>query len=175
MQLIDTYTSSFIKRNPRITDIGCGPGQFANFLSDHMTTDYLGLDFSGEAITMAQNIEDLFSGQSICRFKQLDLTAISKFTGQLDADIFTSLETLEHIEADTKIIEAIPEGKLVIISVPTFNDEGHVRFFSSESEVSRRYGPLIGTPIEPAIIERIRSWFIIYGIRNSFTQISVSL
>jgi SAM-dependent methyltransferase len=38
---------------PPMLDIGCGPGQFADMLADHEIDRYVGFDFSGAAIEIA--------------------------------------------------------------------------------------------------------------------------
>lgn len=41
--------------NPRILEIGCGVGQFANYLFDEGFAEYIGIDFSEEAIRKAKD------------------------------------------------------------------------------------------------------------------------
>lgn len=173
MQLIYRYGGPC----PEVLDIGCGPGQFAEFITSHLPIKYTGIDFSKEAISIANNkTYNRSPDGSLPTFIQADLFKPSIWTKKFT--VYTALETLEHIKDDIELISRIPTDAIVIISVPTFDDAGHVRFFKSPNKVLRRYGPYIGaeSSIQGKTVEMIRSWFIIYGRRNSMPKpISISL
>ena len=122
----------------RVFDIGCGPGQFAQYLLERMPgLVYHGVDYSQTAI---------FKAQRRCpsaRFSEADVLNEDVFSG-VDADVYIILEVLEHIEQDCKLLTRIPAGKQVILSVPNFDSFGHVRFFKDKDEVLARYGELFG-------------------------------
>ncbi len=65
---------------PRILEIGCGPGQFANYLFDEVFTDYMGIDFSSEAISMAKERNPHFAD----RFFVDDAYTSNFFSGDYD-------------------------------------------------------------------------------------------
>ena len=48
-------------------------------------------------------------------------------------------EVLEHIQDDLGVLNRIPRGTKLLLSVPNFDDPYHVRYFSSEKEVYERY------------------------------------
>lgn len=177
LQLINNHERTVLRDSAaKVTDIGCGTGQFAHFLADHTNCVYTGLDFSEVAIEMAKARGSTNNSPAgSFTFIKTDFTDAARNKELFTGDVFTILETLEHLENDIDIVSALPKGSLVIISVPTFDDDGHVRFFSSAEEVDKRYGRLIGTIEAPAKVERIRSWFLIYGIRNGDTPMQVSL
>ncbi len=57
--------------------------------------------------------------------------------------VFFFLEVLEHLEADLELLRCLPSGALMILSVPNYDSEGHVRTFESASSVIARYSTLI--------------------------------
>ncbi|MBM7623040.1 methyltransferase domain-containing protein [Sporohalobacter salinus] len=123
--------------NPKIIDIGCGPGQFANLLFDEGVTNYKGIDFSKKAIELARKRNP--------EYKELFQT-----DNAYSSDIFSSnynivilFEILEHISDDVSIVNRIKSGSQILFSVPNFNSESHVRFFKSKSQIIERYNKLI--------------------------------
>jgi 2-polyprenyl-3-methyl-5-hydroxy-6-metoxy-1,4-benzoquinol methylase len=115
-----------------ILDLGCGPGQFALFMRDIGITSYTGIDFSPVSIGMARDRCPDFN------FVIEDLGDSSTLKGS-SYDCVISLECLEHIEADTKIIEQIKPGSTFFGTVPNFPYTSHVRHFNNEGEVTERY------------------------------------
>lgn len=130
---------SWIKEvpNPKIIDIGCGPGQFANMLFDKGVTDYKGIDFSREAIAMAKERNKLFAHA----FNK-DNALTSKIFSN-DYNMVVLLEVLEHIENDLPILDKIKKDSTIIFSVPNFNSESHVRWFDTKDSIIRRYGNIV--------------------------------
>jgi SAM-dependent methyltransferase len=117
----------------RVLDIGCGPGQFAEYLLKQIPDiHYQGVDFSQTAIETARlrcptaqfYVKDLMQEEALKEFK---------------ADAFVMLEVLEHIEKDLELIARIPIGQKVIFSVPNMDSFGHVRFFVDCAAISNRY------------------------------------
>jgi hypothetical protein len=91
----------------------------------------VGIDFSKERIKFAQQSCDGYN--FICAdFFSLDFD-------EYDYDTVICLETLEHIEDDTRLIEKIKAGTNFIGSVPDFPFVSHVRHFKNIDEVSQRY------------------------------------
>ncbi len=105
-----------------VLDIGCGPGKLAQYVKN-----YSGFDFSEEAVRIAAHPK-VWVG-----------TAYDK-TNFIGTDYFVCTEVLEHLD-DLKVIENIPAGQKVIFSVPSFDDESHLRMFN-EAVLKIRYGAL---------------------------------
>lgn len=136
--------------SPKILDIGCGPGQFANYLSDEGFTDYHGFDFSQEAIRRAQkNLPMSFAVGNAENPKSYDE----------DFNFVVALEVLEHVLDDMAILNNIPEGTDIIFSLPVFRSRSHVRWFNTPEEILSRYYDRI----EFSKIIPIDSWFVCVG------------
>jgi 2-polyprenyl-3-methyl-5-hydroxy-6-metoxy-1,4-benzoquinol methylase len=147
----------FLLRNVKgpILEIGCGPGQLAHMLEDLGYTDYLGFDFSEEAVAMArQNSKQSFTvgdARDIDNFQREYATVIC-------------LEVLEHVEEDLRILKNVKPGTFCILSVPNFPAPSHVRYFRSEREVRARYYKLV----DINKIYLIDNIYILAGYRDDF-------
>lgn len=118
-----------------IIELGCGTGQFAemmSYLGVINPNNYRGYDFSDYAISIAR---------SKCR----DLDFIIQDIEQIKPDIFFKgknlvimLEVLEHCD-DFEVLSKIPNGSIVLASVPDFDAQDHIRHFSNVDEVTERY------------------------------------
>ena len=119
-----------------ILDIGCGPGQFAT-LCIEANHPYVGADFSEVAIERGRKIapEATFHLVDVIKDKSLLIKG--------DYDATTLIEVLEHIDEDLEVLNSVPEGKKIVLTVPKYWCEGHVRVFRTPNEVSTRYGTLI--------------------------------
>jgi len=119
-----------------IVDLGCGPGQLAEFLLGHLRVRYVGFDFSCEAIELAQSrgLEATFKRSNIVGWRK-------PLTGRFDTVIAT--EFLEHVEDDLGVLERLPADAYLVASVPNFDSFGHVRYFHSADQVRERYAPLV--------------------------------
>lgn len=134
---------------PKILEIGCGSGQFANMLWDLGFKEYTGFDFSETAIEIAKQ-------KSEQKFFVMD--ALNPESYNFDFNVLIILEVLEHTD-DIKILSFISSGTQIIFTVPDFDFESHVRFFKDTSSVERRYEKYIN--IEH--IEKFKSWFLVRG------------
>lgn len=126
--------AELLKKNQvqSVLDIGCGPGQFAEYILKELPNlNYQGLDYSEKAINAARlrcpnanfDIKDLMQENTLI----------------YSADVFVILEVLEHIEKDIELLSKIPENQKVIFSVPNIDSFGHVRFFKNSESVFDRY------------------------------------
>lgn len=147
-----TQVLAFLRRveSPKILEIGCGPGQFAHYLYDEGFRDYRGFDFSPEAVRRAGEV----CPQS---FQVGDAMDEDSYTA--DYNVAVALEVLEHVSDDLGLLRHLREGTVLIFSLPTFDDEAHVRFFRTPQDIAQRYGSLVNirqiVPIGP--------WFVCAG------------
>ena len=147
----------FVKQipDPKILEIGCGTGQFAHYLYDEGYRDYHGIDFSPEAVKIAKGVV----GQSFAVGDSLD-----KDLYEDRYNLIIALEIMEHIEGDTTVLGNIRDGASIIMSLPTFDDPGHVRWFKNPRDIKRHYYRYI----EFRNITRIDRWFVCWGIIDRF-------
>ncbi len=136
---------------PRILEVGCGTGQFAQYLTDKGFTDYQGFDFSEVAIEKARERLDY-------KFWVGDALDQKNYTS--DPNIIISLEVFEHIKNELSILSFVKRGTKVILSLPRFDSESHVRWFLSERQVKSRYY----RHIDITRIVRISEWYVVYGV-----------
>lgn len=117
-----------------VLDIGCGPGQFAQFMRAKLPVPYHGIDFSTVAIESARNRQIPSAQFSVLDVTSEPLPAVTKGTA------IVCTEVLEHIIDDLGLIGKFPEGHYCCCSVPNFYTFSHVRYFKSECSVADRYG-----------------------------------
>jgi 2-polyprenyl-3-methyl-5-hydroxy-6-metoxy-1,4-benzoquinol methylase len=146
----------------RVLDLGCGPGQFAEFVAAEMPgLEYVGVDFSGVAISRARQRCPSYL------FEKRELP-LADFAGLPAFDTVVCMEVLEHVEHDCEILAALPKGMRVIASVPNFDSFGHIRVFSNEAEIRDRYGSLLeDLRIQPVALTGQNTLWLLQGTRSA--------
>lgn len=124
--------------NADICEIGCGSGQIANMLFDNGYRNYIGIDFSSEAIRKAQSTNQVFKDRFICT-DAFSYIGTRTFNAQT---LFLCFEVLEHIGKDCELLEMLPSGANIIFSVPSFKSFNHLRTFNTISDIENRYSML---------------------------------
>jgi SAM-dependent methyltransferase len=144
-----------------VIDLGCGPGQFADVLAGcKWLGSYQGTDFSHEAVRIAN---EKFRGDKRFVFYIMDLDRpVIIHTGYPDW-AYTMLNFLEHIEHDVELLDGMERGAKMILSLPTYDAEGHVRHFNTPAEVTARYGKALD--IQAAYEARTTNGALNYIIR----------
>lgn len=118
----------------KILDLGCGTGQLAHFIVEELNVDYSGIDFSSEAINVANKLfeeNNLKSNFIIEDLYNFDFNTI-------EYDCIVSTEFLEHINGDVEILKRVRSGSYIIATVPNADSAGHVRFYPGSYEQSQR-------------------------------------
>lgn len=133
MRVID-----WIKSEERIIDFGCGVGQFAELCLKHGKKYVYGMDFSKVAIDAAK----IRNHQVEFAFFVKDLRDPHSFYFT-HYDVAVLCEVLEHIEFDREVLQRIPSGKRVIISLPNYMCNSHVRCFADGPAISERYADIL--------------------------------
>ena len=144
-----------------ILDLGCGPGQFADYiLQHHPQITYTGVDFSNVAVQTARK------RCPNATFIEKNLLS-SDFSLKWDSEAIFLLEVLEHIENDIALLEKIPSKKEVICSVPNFDSFSHVRFFKDMNDVKQRYKSVfLNLTITPISIQHSSAIFLMLGVKS---------
>lgn len=148
----------------RVLEIGCGPGQLAQFIADRCVCSYVGFDFSPAAIAMARE-----------RNPALTFHLANALTTDLfhrdDYDFVICTEVMEHISADRQVLARIRPRVRCLITVPSFPYVSHVRHFTSRRAVRARYRELfLRHQVEQFRVKGTdRSYFLLDGIRNDAT------
>ena len=111
-----SYVATLAEGN--VLDIGCGTAPLQNYI-----TNYCGFDFSPVAVKIANN-PNVWVGNAYDK------------SNYGDYDTYILTEVLEHLD-DLKVLENIPAGKRVILSVASFLDDGHLRVYTEETVLDR--------------------------------------
>ena len=120
----------WLRPEDKILDLGCGPGQFAEMLKAHGFKNYVGIDFSEEAIKQAsERVPDYdFHCEDIYDYE------VGEYI-----DVIVALEVLEHLRRVLKFLRGMPSEKRFVFSVPNFEAKNHIRRFSKATGVKKRY------------------------------------
>lgn len=120
----------------RVVDIGCGPGQFAAMLFQMgEIQQYDGLDFSAHAVEIAKTA----CPQGRYHVDDATTTDLCRMTPH---DVVICMEVLEHVERDDQVISRFQPGIRAICTVPNFDYQSHVRYFTTTAQVQDRYAKL---------------------------------
>jgi len=89
---------------------------------------------------------------------------------RIDASVYTkeiyrhnlviAAEFLEHVDDDMAVLDNIREGTAIILTLPSFDDPAHVRFFQTRKQLRYRYY----TRIDDMKIIVISKWYVCSGI-----------
>jgi 2-polyprenyl-3-methyl-5-hydroxy-6-metoxy-1,4-benzoquinol methylase len=151
-QLIASFLPADVYRETKIVDAGCGCGQLLAMLYESGWKNIIGIDYSITAINQAKS---LFP-QCSHLYEQVDIT--SKIPYGFHTAIFS--EVLEHIEEDVKLITRYKEFfKQIILTVPSFDDPAHVRYFKAVADVEARYAQLFTS----YTCQKAGAWFVFNG------------
>jgi len=102
-----------------VLDIGCGDAPLSDLVSD-----YHGFD-----IAPRTSLRSVWQGDAYDK------------SNYGDYDNYVLTEVLEHVD-DFKVLKNIPQGKRVILSVPSFYDTGHLRVYTDNLLRERYQGVL---------------------------------
>lgn len=126
-----------------VEDLGCGTGRFGHALAkEGHYGSYTGVDFSraalGEAARyLAENVEKDVT------LRRVDLREWQPDPERPGNTVYVCLETLEHLGDDVDLVRRVPPGHRLILSVPNYDSEAHLRTFRSVGDVWERYDRLL--------------------------------
>jgi trans-aconitate methyltransferase len=133
--------AAMIEPHQEVVDLGCGTGRFLELLSRNGHYAHLtGVDWSASALGEAA---DYFGGTQAPTFLQQDLADWQPEPNRAGNTIYVCTEVLEHLEDDLGLVRRVPPGHRMLISVPNFDSQSHVRVFRNVGDVWERYDSLL--------------------------------
>jgi len=132
--IIIDFINHIKTKHKTILDIGCGVGEFAKQLSYQNSIEYLGFDFSENAIKKAKEKVPDFSNKFFVG-NAYNLDDIS-----YDYNIAIAVEVLEHLD-DIQIIKQLPSNSYFIATLPNFwaNNNAHLRVYKNIFSIYIRF------------------------------------
>lgn len=157
---LDTYerVARMIDPHEEVVDLGCGTGRFVELLyrRDHYAR-VTGIDWSATALAEAQSYAKPRHEEAVAPDWQLcDLNEWCPDPLRAGNTVYVCSEVLEHLEDDLGLVRRIPPGHRLILTVPNFHSESHVRIFTGAGDVWERYSPLLN----------FRSWSMVGSERQ---------
>ena len=133
-KIILNYIDSINLNQKNILDVGCGTGEFANQLQHKEFNNYLGFDFSENAVNQAKNKLPNISNKFIIH----NCYNLSSLTYNYNISIM--VEVLEHLD-DMKIIKQLKSGSYLIGTLPNFwaSNNAHLRIYKSKFHIYIRF------------------------------------
>ena len=149
-----TWHQARIPKDANVVELGSGGGTFAAYAwHQGHRGNWVGIDFSSEGRRIATegnrsrgHQQASWVGNDIMHE---DIDQIFSDLDGVDHEwVFLTMECLEHLpeDRDLEVLRGLPLDMRVIITVPTFDANGHVRFFPKENDAIDRYGPLLKDP-----------------------------
>jgi trans-aconitate methyltransferase len=127
----------FVPMHLPVVDLGCGTGRFAELLNRRRQPAYYGYDFAPAVVAEAQRYVPHLT------FEVADLREWEHGPDLPDEVCYVLLEVLEHLDDDLDILTRLAPGQPVVLSLPNFWSESHVRRFLQPRDVFDRYGDLL--------------------------------
>lgn len=147
----------------KMLEVGCGNGDFSNYLAVNNNADILGLDFSTESIKIANQKKEVF-GAKTSSFMVGDAQNISLPDNSFD--IIVSCECLEHIPVPQKMVSEIfrllkPGGMVVLTTENYFNAYAYHRL----------YLQMRGRPFDSGSgVQPLENFFFFWQVSNMFRK-----
>ena len=155
------YPAMLLTQGGEILDVGCGAGHLAPMVR-LMGAEYVGIEPSGYALQIAH------MRYPWATFYQASAESLWLWDWRWSEATVILLEVLEHVLDDYAVLTQIPKGTNLIVSVPSYETRGHVRWFRDRNDVAEHYRPLI--EIDEMIVERAKEgpnrWFVFRGVRR---------
>ena len=133
-----------IFKSHNVLDLGCGFAILAGILehTGHKGS-YTGIDFAEETLQWVGDLHAVtpIHHDFLLLYRDLNHGGVPIMDDLGDTTVVMA-EYLEHVEDDLSIFESIKEAAPnadIIITLPSFDDPGHVRWFETRQEIYNRY------------------------------------
>jgi 2-polyprenyl-3-methyl-5-hydroxy-6-metoxy-1,4-benzoquinol methylase len=123
------------KENPRVLEVGCGCSDLSIMMVNN-NIPYQGFDFSQKAL------DQLAKKSPATREKCKLANAYDDENYSGDYNTVVAVEVMEHLD-DLRVLENIPPGKNVILSLPDYMAWSHLRVYESETKIRERFDKLL--------------------------------
>lgn len=147
----------------RILDVGCGNGDFSNYLSVNHNADVTAVDFSTESIKFANQKKEKFGANTSC-FSVADAQALP-FKNE-SFDFVISCECLEHVPDPQKMIDelyrVVKEKGMVILTTENYSNAYayYIAFLKLRGKAFDS-----GSSVQP-----IEHFFVYWRVRKKFLK-----
>lgn len=129
--------ADMIAPHEEVVDLGCGTGRFIEFLHRAGHRGRIsGVDWSQAALEEAKRYQS-----RVAILIQQDLAEWTPDPERAGNTTYVCAEVLEHLEDDLALVRAIPPGHRLLLTVPNFSSESHLRIFPTVGAVWERYAP----------------------------------
>ncbi len=156
-------TAVLLPQDTLLVDVGCGLGQLWQVARDSgkRLSEVYGIDFSRVAISWAAVIAEKLDHNTTLIEENLET-----IEGLPTGDSYVFCEILEHLVNDIRLLKLVPSEALVILTVPSFDSDGHVRIFKTREEVEARYADVFSAYRMQVVFKSLgQVWYIMAGIR----------
>ena len=162
-----THLLSYGVTDKKILEVGCGNGDFSNYLSVNHSADITGLDFSTESIRIANSKKEKFKATTS---KYLVGDAQSLPFADEVFDYVVSCECLEHVPDPQKMIYELYRvvKKKGIVILTTENYSNAYAYYIP-------YLKLIGKPYNSgSSVQPIEHFFVYWRVKKKFLKAGFS-
>lgn len=135
--------AAMIEPHEEVVDLGCGTGRFIELLRRRgHYAQITGVDWSAAALEEAFEYVEA-RGIAMPRFHREDLREWEPDADHAGNTVYVCSEVLEHLEDDLGLVQRIPPGHRLLLTVPNFSSESHLRIFPRVGDVWERYAGLL--------------------------------
>lgn len=140
-----TEVAQWIDPHEEVVDLGCGTGRFVELLyrRGHYAR-VTGVDWSEAALAEAAGYARPQHHEAVQPvWQQTPLEEWKPDPLRAGNTVYTCIEVLEHLDDDRELVSRVPPGHRLLLTVPNFDSESHLRVFRSVSDVWERYDRLV--------------------------------
>lgn len=147
----------------KILDVGCGNGNFSNYLSVNHNVNVTGIDFSPESVKIASTKKELFNAKTSA-FLVGDAQNLP-FKDE-EFDLIISCECLEHVPNPQRMIDelyrVVKKDGIVILTTENYSN-AYAYYISYLKLIGKRFDS--GSSVQP-----IEHFFVFWRVKKKFKK-----